>query len=72
MTGLGAALIDFDWTAHPASDGPASTQDVSCHLSKRLTGPELVEALEAVCDHQGVEAVAENVLTFPDRGTGGG
>lgn len=31
LTGLGAALIDSRLDCRPASDDPASTQDVSCH-----------------------------------------
>ena len=46
----GPVVISFDWTGDPASDGPAGPQNVTCHLSKRLTGLELVEAVEAVCD----------------------
>jgi DNA-binding CsgD family transcriptional regulator len=50
--GQGATLIAFDWAGDPAPDDPAGTPDVACHLSKGLTGLELVQALEAVRDHQ--------------------
>jgi DNA-binding NarL/FixJ family response regulator len=54
LPGQGAALAVFGWTAEPASEGPASTLDVTCYLWKGLTGPELVEAVEAVCERQTV------------------
>lgn len=54
LAGPGAALVAFGWTADPASEGPASTRDVACYLWKGLTGLELVEALEAVCERQTV------------------
>lgn len=54
LAGQGASLISFDWTSDPAPVNPASTQTVTCHLSKGLTGLELVEAVEAVRDDQAV------------------
>ncbi|HET6918485.1 MAG TPA: response regulator transcription factor, partial [Jiangellaceae bacterium] len=54
LAGPGAALVAFGWTADPASEGPASTRDVACYLWKGLTGLELVEALEAVCERRTV------------------
>jgi DNA-binding CsgD family transcriptional regulator len=64
LAGQGAKLIAFDWDAYPASVETASTPDVSCRLSIDLTGLELVEAVESVCD---IRAVGGR---DPERGDG--
>jgi len=59
LAGRGVAVIAFDWTGDPACGDPAVTPGVSAHLSKCLTGVELVEALEEVCDRRASSYVVQ-------------
>jgi NarL family two-component system response regulator LiaR len=52
LAGRGVTVIAFDWTCDPAYGDPAMTPGVSAHLSQCLTGVELVEAVEEVCDRR--------------------
>jgi len=56
LAGRGATVVAFDWTAGLASEEPAGAQDVTCHLWKGLTGPELVEAVQGVCDRRAADS----------------
>jgi DNA-binding NarL/FixJ family response regulator len=52
LVGRGVTVIAFDWTGDPACGDPSQIPGASAHLSKCLTGVELVEAVENVCDRQ--------------------
>lgn len=52
LAGRGVTVIAFDWTRDPSYGDPAVTRGVSAHLSKCLTGVELVEAVQVLCDRR--------------------
>ena len=56
LAGQGATLVAFDWTAGLTSEDPAGNQDVTCHLWKGLTGPELAEAVQGVRDRRAADS----------------